>query len=336
MSQKQQLERILEIDRRIRAGRYPTAASLAEDMEVSRRVLFNDRDFMINRLRAPIVFDRVHGGWAYADETFSLPSLMVTEGELLAFFLSLEVARRYLGTPFEAPLRSAVDKIRGSLKGPVSVSPEELQRSFSIAPPPAQGTDEGLLLSLHGAIVNQRRVEMTYFTAMRRQTSVRVVEPYHLMNQGGDWYLVAWDGKRRDYRYFHAGRIRTLRLLEDQPFVRRRDFDPKAWMRQAFNVDMGAKAESVVLLFDAQQAPYVRERVWHPTQTIEDLPGGRVRLSFETSGLGGVLRWILQYGRHVTVEGPTALRKQWGAEVRAMARRTGEVKSKTSKVKSKK
>ncbi len=320
MSQKQQLERILEIDRLIRARRYPTADGLAEKMEVSRRVLFNDRDFMINRLRAPIIFDRTHGGWAYADETFALPSLLVTEGELLAFFLSLEVARRYLGTPFEAPLRSAVDKIRGSLKGPVSVSPEELQRSFTIAPPPSQGADEGLLLALHGAIVNHRRVEMTYYTAMRRQTSVRVVEPYHLVNQGGDWYLVAWDGKRRDYRYFHAGRIRKHRILDGQPFARRRDFDPKAWMCQAFNVNVGEKAETVVLLFDTQQAPYVRERVWHPTQIIEELPGGRLRLSFETSGLGGVLRWILQYGRHVRVEAPAALRKQWEAEVRAMAR----------------
>ena len=54
MSQRQQLERIMEIDRRIREGEYPNAEKLAESLEVSRRVIFNDRSFMIYRLGAPI------------------------------------------------------------------------------------------------------------------------------------------------------------------------------------------------------------------------------------------------------------------------------------------
>jgi predicted DNA-binding transcriptional regulator YafY len=45
MSQRQQLERIMEIDRRIRAGEYPNAERMAQLLEVSRRVIFNDRDF---------------------------------------------------------------------------------------------------------------------------------------------------------------------------------------------------------------------------------------------------------------------------------------------------
>ena len=109
MSQRQQLERIMEIDRRIREGGYPNAEKLAEILEVSRRVIFNDRSFMIYRLGAPIAFDRERGGWYYTDKTWSLPGIYVTQGELMAFFLSLEIARRYIGTDIESPLRSAVD-----------------------------------------------------------------------------------------------------------------------------------------------------------------------------------------------------------------------------------
>ncbi|MEW5765949.1 MAG: helix-turn-helix transcriptional regulator [Acidobacteriota bacterium] len=321
MSQRQQLERILEIDRLIRAGRFPNADRLAERMEVSRRVVFKDRDFMIERLGAPIVYDRTHGGWAYSDPTFSLPSLMVTEGELLAFFLSVELARRYLGTPFEGPLRSAVEKVRGSLRGPVTVSLEDLSRHFTLAAPAAAPADERTLLDLHRAIVDRRRVAMRYFTASRRETSDRVVEPYHLVNQAGDWYLIAWDRKRRDFRTFHAGRIRSFKVLESEPFARRKDFDPSAWMRQAFQVQLGATTERVVLRFDADQAPYIRERVWHPTQQVSDAPGGGVDLSFETSGLGGVLRWVLQYGSHVEVLAPKSFKKAFAREVKAMARK---------------
>ncbi|MGC8763726.1 MAG: helix-turn-helix transcriptional regulator [Acidobacteriota bacterium] len=321
MSQRQQLERILEIDRWIREKRYPTAERLAEALEVRRRVIFKDRRFMIDRLGAPIVYDRAHGGWTYSDPTYALPTILVTEGELLAFFLSVEVARRYLGTPFEGPLRTAVDKIRGSLRGPVTVSLEELQKTFTLNPPPAAPVDEPTLLRLHDAILRRRRVQMTYFTAMRRKVTRRVVEPYHLMNQGGDWYLIAFDGLRKQFRYFNAGRIRKLAVLEEEPFARRRDFDAVAWIRQAFNAQMGQEPERVSLRFDAAQAPYIRERVWHPSQRLEDLPRGAVRLSFETSGLKGVLRWVLQYGRHAEVEAPPALRRVWVKEIRAMAKR---------------
>jgi predicted DNA-binding transcriptional regulator YafY len=329
MSQRQQLERILEIDRLIRAGRHPNADRIARRMEVSRRVVFKDRDFMIHRLGAPIVYDRAHAGWAYSDPTFALPALMVTEGELLAFFLSVEVARRYLGTPFEAPLRSAVEKVRGSLRGPVTVSLDDLSRHFTLAAPAAAPADERVLLGLHQALRDRRRVAMRYFTASRRETSDRVVEPYHLVNQSGDWYLIAWDRKRRDFRYFHAGRIRSLKVLDSEPFARRKDFDPASWMRQAFQVQHGEATERVILRFDAEQAPYIRERVWHPTQQVADAPGGGADLSFETSGLGGVLRWVLQYGSHVEVLAPKALRKDHAREVKAMARRVRGKNAKT-------
>lgn len=84
MSQRQQLERIMEIDRRIRQWEYPNADRMAELLEVSRRVIYNDRSFMIYRLGAPIEFDRERGGWFYSDQTWILPGMMVTEGELMA------------------------------------------------------------------------------------------------------------------------------------------------------------------------------------------------------------------------------------------------------------
>lgn len=72
MSQRQQLERIFEIDRRIRAGLYPNADTLAGDLEVSRRVIYNDRAFLLDRLGAPIAYDRERRGWHYTDKTWVL------------------------------------------------------------------------------------------------------------------------------------------------------------------------------------------------------------------------------------------------------------------------
>ena len=103
MSQRQQLERIFEIDRQIRAGEYPNVDRLAAGLEVSRRVIFKDREFMVNRLGAPIEYDREKGGWYYTEKVWTLPSTMVSEGQLLAFFLSVG-ADVTLGQPWANPL----------------------------------------------------------------------------------------------------------------------------------------------------------------------------------------------------------------------------------------
>ena len=135
MSQRQQIERLLEIDQQIRAGRYPTAERIAAKLEVSKRVIYEDKRFMVERLGAPIEFSRERGGWYYTDKTWSLPGIHATEGELLAFFLSVDVTQRYLGTAFEAPLRQAVGKLTASLSDRVPVSLDQLSEIYTIAAP---------------------------------------------------------------------------------------------------------------------------------------------------------------------------------------------------------
>ena len=318
MSQRQQLERIFEIDRQIRAGRYPSASSLAEKLEVSRRVIFNDRTFMIDRLGAPIVLDRTRGGWYYKDPTWILPSVMVTEGELLAFFLTVELARRYLGTAFEGPLRSAVDKISQGLKGPITVNLQSLSSSVTFESPHAAPAPEQTLLDLGRAVRERRLVKTTYYTAYRNAKGERTLEPYHLYNHDGDWYLVAYDHMRKDYRYFHVGRMERVKVL-DETFFPRRDFDLSSFLGQAFQVSMGDKPANVAVRFDANQAPYIRGRQWHATQTITEHKDGSLTLRFRTSGLGGVARWVLQYGPHAEVLRPASLRKTVADEVRDLA-----------------
>jgi len=317
MSQRQQLERILEIDRRIRAGEYPNPNRLAAEMEVSRRVIFSDREFMVSRLGAPICFDRRYNGWYYSDPVWMLPAVMVTEGELLAFFLSIEAARRYLGTALESPLRSAIDKIGKTINGPVSIDLETLRRHYTFAAPALTSVDEQTLLGLHTGIVTRRKVWMRYYTASRDAHTERVVDPYHLYNSQGDWYLVAFDERRQEVRSFLAGRIEEWKL-SGQTFVPDPNFSIGAWMKGAFRTERGGDPVEVVIRFDAHQARYIRERRWHESQKVEELAGGGLILRFQIGGLNEVLRWVMQYGSHAEVLEPAELREQYKLEVGRM------------------
>ena len=202
MSDRQQLERILEIDTQIRAGRYPNAKSIAAKLEVSPRVIYKDREFMLNRLHAPIEFDRIHGGWHYTDNTFMMPNIMATQGELLAFFLSVELAQRYVGTAFQEPLLSAVSKLSQTLTGDISIDLETLRQHYSFVPPPLMETNKQVLLALHQAIRDQQLVFISYFANTTLQLTERTIEPYHLSNTKGDWYLLAYDVQKY---YFLCG-----------------------------------------------------------------------------------------------------------------------------------
>jgi len=319
MSQRQQLERIMEIDRRIRDGKYPNANQLAKDLEVSRRVIFVDRDFMITRLGAPIEFDRDRGGWYYTDETWVLPGIIITEGELMAFFLSLEVAKRYLGTGLEKTLRSAVDKLSRNLKGSISVDLDTLRSHYSFSAPTLLATNEQALLDLHHAIGASNRVWMRYYTASRDAHTERTVHPYHLSNIRGDWYLVAYDELRKEIRNFAVGRIEQWRLLTDK-FKRDPEFSIARYMGTAFQAERGEDSVDVVIRFTAEEARYIREKHWHDTQEIEELDDGSIVFRFQTSGLGEVKRWVLKYGGEAEVMKPLSLREEVKKEIEAMAK----------------
>jgi predicted DNA-binding transcriptional regulator YafY len=318
MSQRQQLERIMEIDRRIRQGEYPNADRMAEILEVSRRVIYNDRSFMIYRLGAPIEYDRDRGGWFYTDQTWVLPGMMVTEGELLAFFLSMEISKRYIGTDLESPLRSAVEKISRAVKGPVSVDTNVLSSYYTFSGPASLEMNEKVLFDLHHAIINHKRVWMRYFTAGRSTVTERVVMPYHMHNFQGDWFLIAFDTLRNDYRTFLIGRIEKWNVLKEK-FTRDEAFSPADWIGNAFQVHGGDEVVEVSIWFSKEKAQFIRERKWHSSQQIEENSDGSLVLHLHTAGLVEVKNWVLKFGSGAEVLAPEELQKATLKEIQAMA-----------------
>ena len=54
-------------------------------------------------------------------------------------------------------------------------------------------------------------------------------------------------------------------------------------------------------------ARLVRERDWHPSQRIRELPGGKIELQMALGALEEIERWILSWGEHAKVLGPKIL-----------------------------
>lgn len=310
------LERILEMDRLIRDHQYPNPRSIAERFEVSIRTVYDDLRHLRDQLGAPVQFDKKQGGWFYTDpSSFALPAIFLSEGDMLAVFIGIEVAGRYAGTPYESMLKKSLDKIARALPDTVSL---QLDQFASFATPPSLTVDEEKLNQLYDAVRRCQPVRMTYFTASSGKTAERQVDPYHLHHYNGEWYLIALDSKRREIRVFNVGRIKKLYPVANTVFRRPAHFNAGEWLQNSFGIECDGKVHQVRIRFDAAQARYIRERTWHRQQCITDAEDGSLVLQFPAAGLGEVLRWVMKYGSHAQVLQPALLRKMVQTEVAAM------------------
>jgi predicted DNA-binding transcriptional regulator YafY len=311
------LERILRMDGVIRSGNYPSVKTFIENFEVSERTVLSDVEFLKNRFYAPLAYSRSHRGYFYTDKDWKLPTLPVTEGQLLALFLSVELTERYLGTGFEQPLRNAIQQIIELLPRDVQVSMNELANHYSIRPGASAKTSPETLLALQQAIQSRHPVDMVYFTASRGEDNQRVVYPYHLLNIRGEWNLIAYDLLRQSIRQFALPRIRTWRILSDEQFEFDATFSPEDYFRESFQAEHGDQIVEVVLHFDAYQARYMRERSLHSSQETKDEDDGSMLMLFKTGALAEVQRQIMSYGKHVKVLEPESLAAAIVDELRA-------------------
>ena len=62
------------------------------------------------------------------------------------------------------------------------------------------------------------------------------------------------------------------------------------------------------LRFDAEQAPYIKERTWHPSQTFGKTKDDRLRMRLEVSSTPELLLWLVGRAEGMEVVGPPELR----------------------------
>ena len=312
------MRRIFWIDEQIRAGKYPNARTVMEHFELrSPRVVYDDKRFMIDELDAPIEHSRTNGGWHYTEPTYFLPAIMLETEEIDALFLGERLIKRYLGAAFEIPLRIALEKITQHLPEQAGDDAQRDTSAFAFTGGGKTKIDPDVLIELHNAILSKRSVEMAYYSASRGQTNTRTVDPYHLHNINGEWYLIAYCHTRREPRDFLVSRIKAHELLRST-FRIPPSFSLEAYLAQGFLAERGTAPQEIVIKFDEYQARWIREREWHPNQRIEELPCGGVILRLTVGGVGEVKRWIMGYGSHAEVLEPESLRREIGDDVKKM------------------
>ncbi len=312
-----QWERLKELDRRIRARKFPTARELSIEWDLTERALYKDRALLI-KMGARIGTDARNGGWVYLDPTFILGTALLTNDELSAFLLAVEVARANGNTGLDGLLNSAIGKIKEALGDTVSAV-IGADNSFGLAPVAVVTGD--VHLQLTRAAASRQKLRMSYSSLSSGTHKTRVIHPYQLHLARGEWLLIAYDESHAadadPIRCFNIARIGELRVLNEH-FARDLGYDGEKYVAEMFCAERGESVAQVAVRFDSYQARYIRERLWHREQTIEENADGGLTLKFPASGLNEIARWVMSYGRHAKVIAPDELRALVSSHVAAM------------------
>ena len=299
------LERMLRIHQLLQAGEFPNATSLAREIEVTTKTIHRDLEFMRDRLNLPLAFDRARNGYHYTAEVSAFPTLQITEGEIFALVVAEKALQQYRGTSFEKPLLSALRKMQQALPDTISLNLADIEKTISFRTRAEPVLNLEIFETLAQAVAQRQQLELLY-RKPGAAAEPRLVDAYHLANINGEWYLFAYDHARKDLRTFVPARIQSVKPT-GKTFERPQKFSLEKRLRDSFGVHAGEGEFEVVIRFNARAADYIREKKWHPSQTLRDLKGGGAELKMKLSSLAEVARWVLSWGGDAEVLKPREL-----------------------------
>ncbi|HEV2454452.1 MAG TPA: WYL domain-containing protein [Verrucomicrobiae bacterium] len=307
---------MLRIHQALQAGNYPNASVLAQEIEVAAKTIHRDLEFMRDRMNLPIEFDSSRNGYFYHGEVSAFPAMQITEGELFALVVAEKALQQYRGTSFERPLLSAIRKMEQSLPDTISFSLADVGQAISFRTSVEPILDLKIFEALARAVAGQSQLELEYRKPGAAKGEARIVDPYHLANVNGEWFLFAFDHARKDIRKFVPGRMQSIKPT-GKTFERSGKFSLEKQLRDSFGVHSGQGQYDVVIRFNPRAADYIREKKWHESQQLRELKNGGVELRLRLSGLVEIERWILSWGGDAKVIKPRELAET----VRKSARR---------------
>jgi proteasome accessory factor B len=163
-----------------------------------------------------------------------------------------------------------------------------------------------------------RKVRVGYRSPRSGLLRERIIAPYALEPTASGLYVIGHDAWSDGVRTFKLERLEGAELLDDAYAVPS-DFDPEAYLATGWGIMAGPETTEVALRFTPTATPHVRERRWHPSQSLTPTPEGGCVLRVTVSEPLEMQPWIRSWGAQVQVVAPDWLRERIAAELRQAA-----------------
>lgn len=310
--------RLLQIVNMVKQGDYPNTTDFRKKFEVSRSTVMRDIDFLKDRYMVPLEYSKEHKGYFFSDENYTIPSFLLTEGELFTLHIILPLMEQYKGTPLESVFGSIMKQMLDMLPKDVAVSTSFNASQVHFISNPQPKIEQEIFFKVLEGIQERKTLDFAYRSIKRQEYIQRKFDPYKILCQRGDWYILGYCHRHQEFRVYNMARIQNIRVTE--PFVWDESFDIHHHVDPDFGVWAQGKRFTVELLFSQDVHTYILERQWHVGQECRQQEDGRVLLTFETNQFDEILHWVMSFGHKVQVLNPPELKEAVRQEIAAMAK----------------
>lgn len=307
--EKVKSQRILMIDAMIRDGIFPDAKDFCKKFETSRSTIMRDLAFIRDRYNAPLEYDPIKKGYYYTDKSYSVSTIHISEGELFTLCTMQPLMEQYRNTPLEHSINNVFKKILELCPTEVTVTSSVFGNNVSFISDPLPKIDEKVFFNIFECLREKKTIEFDYNSINGEIKLNRRANPYHIICQKGNWYLLAYCHKNQSVRTFSLARISNSKKT-DIDFIIPEDFSPT----EHFDINFGIwnnsnKTYKIELVFDKSIKTLITEHIWYPNQKINIEPDESVYLSFETNQLQEIQYWIMSFGSKAKILNPPELQE---------------------------
>lgn len=302
------LYRVYELFRQLNGKQKITAGSLASELQVSERTIRRDINYLRDMLGVPIEYDTKKRTFILTGTITDLPMMQVSTGEVLALYLG-EAALQSLGAgPHAEYLSAAIQKLSCLLPEKMTVTLNQFSQKITYHPEALTAVSQEVFKTLAEAWHQRRIVIMKYKKSDSLHSEERRVMPYHLYHNFGRWYLFGLCLKSEEIKTFRLDRIETVQLTAET--FREPEFDVRTFLKNSFGIYNGGEPQELRIRFTAEGAQLAREKQWHPTQVLQELPNGEVEMLLKVVISSDLYRWIQNFGAEAEVLEPEEAREE--------------------------
>jgi predicted DNA-binding transcriptional regulator YafY len=240
-------------------------------------------------------------------ENFHLPAIAFTDEELA----SLQFALNLLDGEFAyaEPLRLALQQITWGRPSPLN-APDRGSIALGVTASAGGHDLSQRLAKIETAIFRNKTITFEYYTMERDVVEARKVDPYHLLFQGGQFYLLGRSHERDAIRVFRLSRIQgkvAYATKAEHDFKRPADFDPRAYAGRG-DWQFGAPVGTAEVWLSGRIAWQVERHFgrFGLVRPAEDGSEDRI-FTTEYASVRQLAAWALRLGEHARILGPDEL-----------------------------
>jgi len=281
----------------------------------------------LESLRIQLTVDRPADGAAEQEnyslrpENFHLPAIAFSDKELAALQTALSLLDGEFA--YAEPLRLALQQITWGRPSPLR-APEQQSVALGITASAGGHELSARLAKVETAIFRNKTITFDYYTMERDEVGARRVDPYHLLFQGGQFYLLGYAHERKAIRVFRLSRIRgkvSYATKAEHDFRRPADFDPRAYANRA-DWQLGEE-RGVAEVLISERIVWQIERHFGRYGELREAEGQDKVFLTGYSNPRGLISWVFGLGAHASLQGPEELRREFARRCKLLKDRHG-------------